>query len=382
MNLRKWGITLLSCIIVFAALAYFKVTEIRAAIAFGESFPEHSESVEEAVVQTVNFTPTIRVIGEMVAPQRLDLRNELAGEIAEVNFQSGATIAKGQVLLQLDTSVETANLEAAEARAELAQSVYKRSEDLFRSKAVSKDQLDRAKADLSTSVAEMEALKRTIEKKTLRSPFDGKAGLHDFEVGQFLMDNTFITTLISDKDFIWVDFKVPQFYRRLLPGTELEITTIGHANSRIQGTATVVAENTIIESINRSRTYRAKVPNADNQLTANTMVNVKVPVDDEEALLEIPSVSIQQDPLGQFVFLLVEDKENKGFRANRRQVKVKAIENEKAVIESGVKAGDLIAAAGAFKLHEGLLVFSRKRQEITSGVASDSQPPAIEQDSL
>ncbi|HBO93078.1 MAG TPA: efflux transporter periplasmic adaptor subunit, partial [Gammaproteobacteria bacterium] len=79
MSLRKWGITALSCVLIFAALAAFKVLEIRAAIAFGESFPEHSESVELAVVATTQYTPAIRVIGEMVAPQRLDLRNELAG---------------------------------------------------------------------------------------------------------------------------------------------------------------------------------------------------------------------------------------------------------------------------------------------------------------
>lgn len=382
MKLKKWGITFLGCVVIFAGLAFFKVMEIRAAIAFGASFPEHSESVEEAIVQSTEFTPTITVIGEMVAPQRLDLRNELAGEIALVNFESGAQVSKGQVLLELDTSVEKANLEAAKARADLARSVYKRSEELFRSKAVSKDQLDRAKADLSTTLAEMEALKRTIQKKTLKSPFDGRAGLHDFEVGQFLMDNTFITTLISDKDYIWVDFKVPQFYRQLSPGIQLEVTTIGQTNNQIRETATVVAENTIIEAANRSRLYRAKVPNDHNQFMANTMVNVKVPVGDSQWVVEIPSVAIQQDPLGQFVFLLVEDKENKGYRATRRQVQVRTIENNRAVISSGLKAGDLIAAAGAFKLHEGLLVFIRERQQLSEEVAAQTQTETETQDRL
>ncbi|MGB1062177.1 MAG: efflux RND transporter periplasmic adaptor subunit, partial [Ketobacter sp.] len=276
MSLRKWGITALSCVLIFAALAAFKVLEIRAAIAFGESFPEHSESVELAVVATTQYTPAIRVIGEMVAPQRLDLRNELAGEITRVGFESGASVRQGQVLLQLDTAVEEANLQAAQARLELAQSVYERSQGLFQSKATSKDQLDRAKADLSTARAEREALKRTIEKKTLRAPFAGKAGLHTFEVGQFLMDNTFITTLISQQDFIWVDFKVPQFYRPLADNTEVTVTTIGEANNQHQGQAVVVAENTIIESANRSRQYRARLPNPRGQFSANTMVNVQV----------------------------------------------------------------------------------------------------------
>lgn len=361
MNLRKWGITALCCVLIFAALAAFKVLEIRAAIAFGESFPEHSESVELAVVATTQYTPAIRVIGEMVAPQRLDLRNELAGEITRVGFESGASVRQGQVLLQLDTAVEEANLQAAQARLELAQSVYERSQGLFQSKATSKDQLDRAKADLSTARAEREALKRTIEKKTLRAPFAGKAGLHTFEVGQFLMDNTFITTLISQQDFIWVDFKVPQFYRPLADNTEVTVTTIGEANNQHQGQAVVVAENTIIESANRSRQYRARLPNPRGQFSANTMVNVQVPVADTESVLQVPALAIQQDPLGQFVYVLLEDDANQGYRASRRQVKIKHLGAKQALIESGLQAGDKVAAAGAFKLHEGLLVFARER---------------------
>ena len=134
MSIRKWSITTLCCVVIFGALALFKVMEIRAAIAFGESFPEHSETVEEARVESTQYTPVIEAIGEMVAPQRLDLRNELAGEITHVNFRSGDTVTKGQILLQLDTSVETANLAAAKARAQLAQSVYARSQNLFKSK--------------------------------------------------------------------------------------------------------------------------------------------------------------------------------------------------------------------------------------------------------
>lgn len=377
MQLRKWGITVLSCVLIFSALAAFKVLEIRAAIAFGESFPEHSESVELAIVATTEYTPHIRVIGEMVAPQRLDLRNELAGEITRVGFTSGAAISKGQVLLQLDTSVETANLHAAQARVELAQSVYKRSQGLYESKATSKDQLDRAKADLSTAIAEQEALKHTIEKKTLRAPFNGKAGLHTFEVGQYLMDNTFITTLISEQDFIWVDFKVPQFYRRLPENTKVTVTTIGEANNQQQATALVIAENTIIEAANRSRQYRAKLPNNAGNFTANTMVNVQVPVADTESVLQVPALAIQHDPLGQFVFVLNEDEEKQGYRASRRQVTVKHLGTQHALIEAGLKPGEKIAGAGAFKLHEGLLVFARERPNL----APDSANPDIAVDS-
>lgn len=370
MNVRKWGITVVSCGLVFAALTVFKVMEIRGAIAAAEAYPEQSATVEPAEVASAQYIPTITVIGELVAPQRLDLRNELAGEITAVNFTSGAKVSKDQILVQLDTLVEQANLEAAAAKAKLAKQVYDRIEGLFKTGATNQDQLDRARADLTSANAEIEVLKRTIAKKTLRAPFDGRAGLHTFEVGQYLESNTLITTLIGDKDFIWVDFRVPQFYRQLSTDMAVDVAVISNANSNTNTsnssveTAYILAENTVLNANNRSRSYRAKMDNANEQFAANTMVEVQVPVGDAEMLLQVPATAVQNDPLGQFVFTLTQATDGIGYRAARERVQVKTVNNNVAFLEKGseLKNGDLIAGAGAFKLYEGILVFVQERQ--------------------
>ena len=155
MNFRRWTITVFLSIAVFSGLAAFKVFEIKAAIAFGQSFPKHSETVETTEITTVTYTPSINVIGDVLAPQHINIRNELPGQIAIVNFVSGEYVTKGQVLLQFDISIEEANLVAARARAELSRSVHKRAKNLHKSKAISQEQLDRSKADLATSLAEI-----------------------------------------------------------------------------------------------------------------------------------------------------------------------------------------------------------------------------------
>src|SRR5688572_4719606 len=120
MSFMKWGVTIAGCAVVFGALATWKVRDIQSAIAAGEAYPEQSETVEATTVATAQFVPSITVMGEIVAPQRLDLRNEIGGEITRVNFESGAEVTKGQLLLQLDIAVEQANLEAAKAKAQVA----------------------------------------------------------------------------------------------------------------------------------------------------------------------------------------------------------------------------------------------------------------------
>jgi membrane fusion protein (multidrug efflux system) len=363
MNASKWVLTVLTCGVVLAGLGFYKLAEIRAGIAAAEAFPEQSETVEVTKVTVANYRPELTVVGEVVAPQRLDLRNEIGGEIAAVSFASGASVSKGQTLIQLDDSVERANLKAAQARADLAKLVLDRNRQLFDSGVSNADQLDRANAELTTASAQIDVLTRTIDKMTLRAPFDGRAGLHTFEVGQVLPANTLITNLVGNTDDMWVDFQVPQFYRQLQPGAELSVTTIDDANDATPVSAVVIAENTILNANNRSRGYRARVPNRAARYSANTMVNVQVPTGEAQRVLSVPATAVQNDPLGQFVYLLEEGGSNGELRAKRQRVDVKVMENDRALLEpaAGLAEGDRIAAAGAFKLYEGILTIGAER---------------------
>ncbi|MES2625101.1 MAG: efflux RND transporter periplasmic adaptor subunit [Pseudomonadota bacterium] len=378
MAMMRWTVTIGGCLLVLGALGTFKFREIQAGIAAGQAYPEQSETVEEARVSTAEFTPNISVMGEIVAPQRLDLRNEIEGEITKVNFRSGEPVRAGQLLIQLDTSVEQASLEVARARAELAQRTYDRNLQLFESRLSTQDLLDRAKADLSAAQAEVHVLERTIEKKTLTSPFAGRAGLHNFEVGQYLESNTLVANLVGDTGDMWIDFQVPQFYPQLGAGSDVLVKGIGSESSEAAAHATIIAENTVVNTDSRSRGYRATIADDQQRYTPQTMVKLEVPVAGVERLLKIPATAVQQDPLGQYVFMLNDDPAGKGLRAKRQQVEVRTIDTDFALLEqsSGLKEGDRIAAAGAFKLYEGILVFTRERNAVDTaeqGSAAQSQ---------
>lgn len=357
----KWIVTLIACLLVFGGLAAWKVMDIQAAIAFGAAYPEHSETVREARVLEAELTPSITLLGEIVAPQRLDLRNEVAGEITAVNFTSGAEVSAGQLLIQLDIGVEQANLQAATAEAEVVRLVHERIRKLHETGVTTNDQLERAAADVANAAAVVSVLERTIEKKTLRSPFKGRAGLHNFEVGQYLPANTLITNLIGATDNVWVDFQMPQFYPQLEIGATVTITTIGQDSAATRATATIIAENTVLNVQSRSRGYRASIASDAQRYMPSTVVQVDAPTGPAQRLLQVPAIAVQSDSLGQYVFVLREDAEVRGgYRAVRQQVRVALLEAERALIDSGggLQLNDPIAADGAFKLYEGILVFT------------------------
>jgi len=362
MNLKKWIVAVLGCLLVFGALATWKFMDIAASIAKAKAYPEQSETVEAVLVTTADFTPTISVMGEIVAPQRLDLHNEFAGTITAVNFHSGERVRAGQLLVQLDVTVEKANLEAAKAKADVARLTHDRMVKLMETKVATQNDLDKARADLTSTLSDITVLERTIDKKTLRSPFNGRAGLHNFEVGQFLPANSLVASLIGDTSNMWVDFQMPQFYPQLPAGTEISLASIGNAAAtRVK--ASVIAENTVLNANNRSRSYRASIPNDSQRYIPYTVVQLAVPIAAPQSLLQVPAIAVQNDALGQYVFTLRKDGAGKGYRATRQQIQVKLMETDRALIESGgaLNKGDLIAGAGAFKLYQGILVFTRDR---------------------
>lgn len=366
--MRRWLMTLAGCSLLLVALVLFKVMEIRAAIAFAESFPEHSETVEVYRSESIDYVASITVPGYVLAPRSVTLRNEQAGRIVEVNFASSGKVEAGQLLLQLDVSEEAARLKATQARCRLADTVYRRKAKLHQRGALSQEELDVASAELSALEADVVALQSSIRKKTIRAPFAGTAGLHEFEVGQYLPVNTEITRLVALGNDMWVDFQVPQFYPSLEPGLLVEIDSISErpGNQAVyQGR--LLAQSNVIDPGSRSRTYRAALFSEGELPLANSVVKVVVPVAPPESLVKVPAPALQNDLLGQYVYVLSPEeaasaRQGLYFRAQRRQVTITGRSADFVYIRQGLKLGERIAAAGAFKLHEGMLVRAGERR--------------------
>ena len=363
MNTRRWIITVSACVLVLAALAGYKVMQIRAAIAFAESFPEPSETVEAVVTEVQQVQDSMVTIGEIIAPQTVALRNEIEGRVTAVNFVSGARVKQGDVLLQLDTSEEQARLQAAHSRVELAQLDLQRISELRKKRAISKERLDQAKAQHEIAIAEVQALKAVIAKKTLRAPFDARTGLHEFEAGELLPANTLITTLVGLNDYTWVDFNLPYQQATLEVGSDVTITVSGHPEPV---TGIIIAKESVASAASRNLRFRARIaPGYD--VAPNTIVKVSVPVGVPQQWTRIPVTAVRYDGLGAYVYVLDAEQagaEPQSYRARRQQVSLGSEQDQQVVIKSGLEPGLLVATQGSFKLRNQLRVFVAQRKPL------------------
>ncbi|MFT5655056.1 MAG: membrane fusion protein (multidrug efflux system) [Arenicella sp.] len=360
MRLKPWPIVVVICVGIVVVLGFIKFMQIRAAIAFGESFPEPSETVE---IQTVEFSAwqaQISVVGEVRASREVVLRNEIEGVIAKIGFQAGGKVKAGDILVQLDIGEEQASLKAIGPQVELAQLDLQRISGLVNRQAVSQQDADRAAAQLAVAQGQRASVKEVITNKSVVAPFDGFAGLHDFEVGEFLSANTVITDLVGDLDTLWIDFSVPQKYSELSSNTLVLIEAPQFSDDRLS--ATILAVEPLISRKSRSLKVRAVLDNSKRLLKPGYIVNVFAPVADVRQIVRLPNTAVRLDAFGAYVFALSKDKDNQ-WRASRRPITVLAKQGYDSIIGSGLQAGDVVATTGSFKLREGLLVYQAKAQK-------------------
>jgi membrane fusion protein (multidrug efflux system) len=367
MQSRRWITVVAICVFLFVALAGYKALLISRAIAFAESFPEQSETVEAALVVQKPWVQNVSALGEVVAPQSVELRNELEGKISQVGFTSGIAVKKGQLLVQLDASEEQAQLKAAQAEAELARLALQRYSKLMKSNASSKDQYDQANAEYAVAVARAQALQATIDKKTLTAPFDAIAGLHTLEVGQFLSANTLVTRLVGVSADVWVDFYLPQQQAALPVGTPVSVTARSLLEAPVSGR--IIAKDPSVTQSSRNLRFRAQIDKAPAALRPGVAVDVGVAAGMADSSLVLPSSAIRYDTTGPYVFVIksvTKPADEKGkavneLRASRRDVVLGSEQAKHTVIVSGVAAGERVATNGSFKLRDGMLTFIRDR---------------------
>jgi membrane fusion protein (multidrug efflux system) len=348
-----WLLVLFGAIVVVGGLGYYKYAEIQTAIAAAAAFPEPQETVEAVRVRPGEWAPTARAVGTVVALRQVEIRNELAGTVVEVGFASGDVVEAGEVLIRLDARQEEAGLAAAEAETELARLTFERRKKLRASQTVSAQELDEARQQYEAAAARVRTLKVGIEKKTILAPFRARVGLTDMQPGAYLDVGTLIAMLQGVDDDAFVDFSLPQDAAMALrAGASVMLAAAQIPEGGVP--AEIMAENASVDDANRTVRFRALAKGLGGVLRPGAFVDVTATVAAPTPMLFVPVTSVRRAPYGQLVYALVEE-EGK-LRARQRMIKTGPVQGDSIAVLEGLAEGDLIAAAGSFKLREGLLV--------------------------
>jgi membrane fusion protein (multidrug efflux system) len=234
-------------------------------------------------------------------------------------------------------------------------------------KLASENEYDSAEADQDILQANVAALEARIEKKSLFAPYDAQTGLHTLQVGQYLPANAVITELTGGSGELWVDFSLPQGKASPAIGDPVQVTSRSFSSDPL--TATVISADASLNLQSRSRGYRALLTDPPEAIRPGSVVDVEVVIGSLEGVFRLPASAVRRNNFGAFVYVLEEAEPGAiaRFRAARRQVTVGPGDGEEIVVTSGLEAGELVAALGAFKLNDGLLTHVVESDQDTQG---------------
>ena len=337
-------------------LGYFKTHQIQAAMK-AHAFQPPPEAITTIVAKQETWPTTLSVVGTMVAIHGVTVSADLPGTVDKITFDSGRSVEKGEILVQLDTRQERAQLAAMEAQRELAAINYARMKQLVDEGVISKSDYDKATAEQKQSEANAAEIRATIERKTIRAPFAGVLGIRQANLGQYLSAGSAIVPLQS-LDPIYVNFSVPQ----QLAGK----VRVGHAvrlkADNLPGyefTGRVSAVDSVVDQATRNVQLQATLANPQGKLRPGMFVQVNVGVGDNRAVVALPASAISYAPFGDSVFIVTDLKgpDGKSYRGVRQQfVKVEGTRGDQVGVSSGINPGDEVVTSGVFKLRNGAAV--------------------------
>jgi membrane fusion protein (multidrug efflux system) len=308
----------------------------------------------------------LRGVGELEAVEGVDVASEVAGVIITIAFQPGQVVEKGDLIIQLDATIDRAQLAALKAQEKLAQLRFERQKALARRDIASTEALDAATAELQRLRAEIEAQEEAIEQKSIKAPFSGRLGIRQVSLGQYVQPGQPLVTL-QNLDTLYVDFTLPeQVYSRVEAGQTITLHVAGYPEQRFAGTITAI--NPKIDPSTRNFTVQGTLANPDWRLQPGMFAAVTVQLGDTREVVVLPASAITYNPYGDAVFVLqpAPDPEHHAagpsggggdgaqtvFVAHRIFVKTGEIRNDKVEIREGVQPDDLVVTAGQLKLRD------------------------------
>jgi membrane fusion protein (multidrug efflux system) len=348
---------LAAVIAVVAILGFVKFQQIRAAMAAGKSWAPPPESVTTYTAAVDHWQGTFEAVGSVEPVQGVTLSADLSGVVHRIGFQSGAPVREGQMLVELDSRQERAQLASAQARLQLAKNNWERAKKLLETQAIAQAEADQQEALFRQAEASVNEIEATIQRKMIRAPFAGIAGIRQVNVGQYVNSGDPIVP-VQSRDPIYVDFAVPQQTVRAIKVGAV-VTARAGENTGPALTGKVTAINPVVQEDTRNVQVQATFRNPRGEVAPGMFVTVQVNLGGEAPIVALPVTAINYAPYGNSVFIVeqLKDPQGKAYKGVRQQfVKLGSARGDQVAILDGVKPGQEVATSGVFKLRSGAAV--------------------------
>lgn len=352
--MRLWKIAVpLATILAFGAVIGFIMFKNKMTQEYLANMKPPVNPVSVMKVAKAPWQETISAIGFIEPNQGIDVSSEVSGSITGLYFESGDTVQQGQILVQVNDSVERANYEASRAKAEAAQKKFVRYSALINKGNVSQQDLDNAKADYEAAMADSHSIKAMIDKLQIRAPFTGKLGIRNVYVGQYVQPGSKIAHL-EDNSMVKVRFAVSQNdVDKIKLGEKVVLTVDTFPGEVFEGEISAI--EVVMNYESGVLQVQGTIPNPQSKLVTGMYANVMVQLPSETEQIAIPKNAVAFNLYGTSVYRVKTGQDGQ-LISELVNVTTGNENGEKIVITSGLNPGDEIVTEGQVRLSNGSFI--------------------------
>lgn len=304
--------------------------------------------VKIATVEEKPLADQFTTIGTVKALQGTDVSSSVAGKIATINFSSGQSINKGQILFTLENEDLASTVKQDAAKYVYNQAQYERYAALVQSGVVSRSDLDLNKSNMEESKAKVAYDQALLNKTIITAPFAGTVGVMQASVGDYITEGKAIVTL-QDDSTLYVDFYVPERISDLVAVGHSMVATSKQANN-YRWTGTIEALNPSMDVDSRNILVRAKIDKPYTNLVPGMYVNVAATTSALKPTLVIPQQAVLYNPYGDSVYVYQNGK------VQQRSLSLGNRMGNDIVVLKGLQKGEQIVVSGQQKLFNDMTV--------------------------
>ena len=356
--LKRFAIVLAGVVLVLGGFAVFHFVILPARLAeFLAPLPPVAISAAKAKAET--WQSELSAVGTVKAINGVEIAPEVDGIVRRIAFESGAEVKAGELLVELDSAVEAAELKRNQALLVDAELRFKRGAELLKRGAFAQAELDSIDAARGAVRAEVERMEVLIAQKSIRTPFAGRLGIRQVDLGEYLSPGTPIVTL-QTLDPIYVGFPLPERYlSRIAVAQPVEVEVDAYPERLFDGR--IASIDARISQATRNVLIIATLANPEHLLLPGMFGNVRVLLPAQQDVVTVPETALTYTPYGDSVFVLSETAEKAPdgapvMSATIRYVTVGERRADAAAILQGLEAGETVVTAGQIKLQSGASV--------------------------
>ena len=350
--MNRNSIVAMAIVVIGAAAWYFLGRSDTAEIkqASGPERAARAVLVAAAHPKLKDFALEVEALGTVRANESVDITSKVADRVVAIHFEEGKQVRKGDVLVELDSAEARADLAAAEAAERDSRSQFKRSQELFQTRALSEAQLEQLEATMLANQARVAAARSRVNDRIIVAPFAGRVGLRNVSLGGLVSPGAVITTL-DDLSVVKLDFSVPElFLSNLNAGLPIEAGSSAYPNATFKGRVSSV--DTRVDPTTRAIVVRAVIENRDSRLRPGMFMTLRLVRSEGKALM-LPETAVVPEDSKHFVFVVEQG------RAYQREVTIGRRRPGEVEIRKGVTAEDLVVVDGTLNVHDGSPVVTR-----------------------